>query len=341
MAVTGPQGAKEHRSGRFRRLTLRGVQDYFRALDERHGFIARSEILAAGHDDRFIRDMLRRRVWTRIRNGAYTPLDTWQRLDAVERHVRRARAVLHAHGDAVALSHVSAMVVRGGCDVWGIDLSRVHVTRRDGRSGSIERDVVHHQGSLRDDDVEMVAGMAVLDEARSLAETICGAGVESGLVVADSTFRRGRVTVDRLEQLREAMQRHRGSRTLDLVLRLADGRAQSVGESRCRYLFWKHGLPRPELQFPVFDRDGRLLGFTDLAWPAHRLLFEFDGRVKYGRLLEPGQEPGDVVFAEKRREDAIRRATGFTFERATWADLSTPAATVARVRVHMVSGSTA
>ena len=317
------------------------MQDYFRTLDEREGFIARSEVLASGYDDRFIRDMLRHRIWTRIRNGAYTPLETWEGLDAVGRHLRRARAVLRAHGDAVALSHVSAMVVRGGCEVWGIDLSRVHVTRRDGRSGSIERDVVHHQGFLRDDEVETVSGMAVVDESRSLAETICGTGVEPGLVAADSALRLGRVSMNRLEDLRQAMDRHRGSRTLDLVLRLADGRAQSVGESRCRYLFWRQGLPRPELQFPVFDRDGTLLGFTDLAWPEHRLLFEFDGRIKYGRLLKPGQEPGDVVFAEKRREDAMRRATGFTFERATWADLSTPAATASRVRVHLASGWTA
>ncbi len=33
---------------------------------------------------------------------------------------------------------------------------------------------------------------------------------------------------------------------------------------------------------------------------------EFDGRIKYGRLLRPGQEAGDAVFEEKRREDAIR-----------------------------------
>jgi hypothetical protein len=32
---------------------------------------------------------------------------------------------------------------------------------------------------------------------------------------------------------------------------------------------------------------------------------EFDGRMKYGRLLRPGQEAGDAVFDEKRREDAI------------------------------------
>lgn len=31
-----------------------------------------------------------------------------------------------------------------------------------------------------------------------------------------------------------------------------------------------------------------------------------DGKVKYGRYLRPGQTPGDAVFAEKRREDALR-----------------------------------
>ena len=40
---------------------------------------------------------------------------------------------------------------------------------------------------------------------------------------------------------------------------------------------------------------------------------EFDGRVKYGRLLKPGQDPGEVVFAEKRREDLIRGVTGGTW----------------------------
>lgn len=33
---------------------------------------------------------------------------------------------------------------------------------------------------------------------------------------------------------------------------------------------------------------------------------EFDGKVKYGRLLKPGQSAGDAVFDEKRREDAMR-----------------------------------
>jgi hypothetical protein len=50
---------------------------------------------------------------------------------------------------------------------------------------------------------------------------------------------------------------------------------------------------------------------------------EFDGRVKYGRLLRPGQDPGDAVFEEKRREDALR-AEDWAVVRWTWADVERP-----------------
>jgi hypothetical protein len=112
---------------------------------------------------------------------------------------------------------------------------------------------------------------------------------------------------------------------------MADGRAESPGESRSRYLCWSQGLPAPELQFPVRDEHGELVGVTDFAWPDHGVLGEFDGRVKYGRLLKPGQEPGDVVFEEKVREDRLREVTGFTMGRLVWADLGRPVTTAARL----------
>ena len=59
---------------------------------------------------------------------------------------------------------------------------------------------------------------------------------------------------------------------------------------------------------------------TDFGWPAARTVGEFDGRVKYGRLVRPGQDPGDVVYAEKLREDRLR-AQGLAVVRWTWSDL--------------------
>ena len=311
------------------------MDDYFAALELRQGFIARSDVLSIGGDDRFIRRTIGSGTWTRIRNGAYCPTVIWDSLGAVERHRRRARAVLHAHGDAVVLSHVSGLLMRPGCEVWGVDLSQVHVTRRDTRSGSVERDVVHHQGGVGDVDIELVDGLLVMSEVRCVVESIATCGLESGLVIADSALHTGRVTAPQLEELHESTTRWRGSRTVDLALRLTDGRAESVGESRSRFLYWNQGLPRPEVQFVVVDARGELVGISDLAWPAERLLFEFDGRVKYGRLLKPGQDPGDAVWREKLREDALRRVTGFAVERATWPDLERPVATARRARERM------
>jgi hypothetical protein len=82
----------------------------------------------------------------------------------------------------------------------------------------------------------------------------------------------------------------------------------------------------------VYDERGVLVGVTDMVWEEHRLLGEFDGRVKYGRLLRPGEEPGDAVFREKRREDELRRLTDFSMVRLTWADLYRGAETAARIR---------
>jgi hypothetical protein len=69
---------------------------------------------------------------------------------------------------------------------------------------------------------------------------------------------------------------------------------------------------------------------TDLAGQ-QRLVGEFDGRVEYGRLLGPGQDAGDAVFAEKRREDAIRDED-WNVLRWVWADLRRPDRLAARVR---------
>ncbi len=85
------------------------------------------------------------------------------------------------------------------------------------------------------------------------------------------------------------------------------------------------GLPLPDLQIEVRDPSGRLLGRADFGWREQRLLGEFDGRVKYGRLLRPGQDAGDAVFEEKRREDAMRDEN-WSVVRWVWRELDVPVA---------------
>src|SRR5699024_6891566 len=105
------------------------------------------------------------------------------------------------------------------------------------------------------------------------------------------------------------------------VLRLADGRAESPGESRTRFLCYRFHLPAPDLQYRVRNEAGVLVARTDFVWLEYAHVGEFDGMVKYGRLLKDGESPSEVVTAEKLREDRVR-AECLGMSRVVWSDLS-------------------
>lgn len=243
----------------------------------------------------------------------------WETLDAQWRHRLRARAVMRSLGDRVALSHVSG-ALEHGLSVWNVSLDKVHVTRLDKGGGRIDGDVVHHVGRAVADDVVEVNGLRALRPERCALETGLLTSAEGALCVLDSGLATNAFPVERLTERHAAMQAWPDMARLRIPVLMADGAAQSVGESRGRWLFRTFGLPAPRLQVEVRDSSGALLGICDWGWPEHGLFGEFDGRVKYGRLLKPGQEPGDAVFEEKRREDRIREASGCGMVRLIWSD---------------------
>ncbi len=118
-----------------------------------------------------------------------------------------------------------------------------------------------------------------------------------------------------------------GSTRARRVALAADGGAESPGETRSRVAIARAHLPTPTLQYEVPELGVR----TDLLWEEFRTVGEFDGKVKYGRALRPGQDPGDVVFAEKRREDALRNL-GYEVVRWTWDELRLSDAVAVRIR---------
>jgi hypothetical protein len=306
--------------------------DRLRVLAGTFGYFRRPDALEAGFDDKAINREIRAKRWVRIRRGAYTFSDLWSAQDEVERHRARARAVVDRLGPGVALSHTSA-AIEHGLAVWDADLSRVHVTRLDGGAGRTEAGVVHHEGFCVDEDlVEREDGLLIVKPARAALEHACLVSSESAVVTLDSgLYKRAFERVD-MEEAFAVMRSWPSSQRLQIVVRFADGRAESAGESRSRWLCYRHRLPAPELQFEVYDDSGRLIGITDMAWPERKLLGEFDGKVKYGRLLRPGEEPGDAVFREKVREDALRAAVQYAMVRLIWADLYRGAETAARIR---------
>lgn len=312
--------------------------DLLRALAEVNGFFTRAQAIAAGHEDKDLTTGVRHRVLIRFRRGYYTFHDLWTALDDVERHLLRLRAVLDSLGPVVAASHVSGALLHG-TTTWGVPLGRVHVTRLDGGASRIEGDVVHHVGRTLGDDVVEVDGLRVLRADRCAIECGSMGTAESALVVFDSFLHSRLGSHDELFARFEQMEHWPRTRHLHVPVRMAKAGADGPGESRGRWLFRVQGVPAPVVQFEVRAADGTLLGTTDWGWPAHGVLGEFDGRVKYGRLLRPGQEPGDVVFAEKRREDLLREVTGSRMVRLIWDDLARPGLTGDRVRRLLRRGS--
>ncbi|QBR91677.1 type IV toxin-antitoxin system AbiEi family antitoxin domain-containing protein [Nocardioides euryhalodurans] len=304
--------------------------DPLRLIAETDGYFTRAMARDCGYSNREIDAMHRQRTWLRFRHGYYTFPDLWEPLDEAGRHRIRCRAVMHALGPRVALSHISSIVMRG-VDPWGYDLSRVHVTRLDNGAGRVEGDIVHHAARIPTEDVVVHDGLAMTSVDRSTIEAATQGDSEAALCLFNQVLHAEMATIDQLSVRFEAMAHWPRTQRLHIPIRMADPRSESVGESRGNWFFRRYRIPAPVPQFEVYDADGVLRGTCDWGWPDHRQLGEFDGRVKYGRLLRPGQHAGDVVFAEKIREDELREITGYGMIRLTWGDYDRPRLTVARL----------
>ncbi|WP_347354847.1 hypothetical protein [Intrasporangium sp.] len=113
-----------------------------------------------------------------------------------------------------------------------------------------------------------------------------------------------------------------------------DGKSESVGETRMRLIFEDAGLAF-ETQRRITDAAGIFIARVDAF--VEGVVVEFDGRIKYQRRRDVEeqetaiQDAGQVVWLEKRREDAIRRL-GRPVERVVWPELDRPGLLVGRVR---------
>ena len=291
----------------------------------------RGELIRAGYNDKAIARQVRDQVWVKVRRGAYANAEAWKQLDDAGRHGVIARAVLKQAKADVVLSHVSGLP-EYDVPVWGLDLSEVHVTRTDGRAGRRESGVDQHCGLILPGDVVHRNAVPVMTATRLALEVTTLAPAEPSLVVINHLLHEKETTPELLVN-RYALMDH-WPRTLitDLVLRLADGRIESVGESRFLYLCFRQGLPSPVPQLEIKDASGGVLYRVDFAWPELGVFLEFDGLVKYEKLLKPGQRASEVVIAEKKRESEICRLTGWRCIRITWADLARPERTAALIR---------
>jgi hypothetical protein len=288
----------------------------------RPGLNLRRDLLADGLTDAELRGLRRRGVLSTVRPGAY--LHGSGPDDAAARHLLEIRAALPCLGVDTVISHTSAAVVHG-LPLWAVRLDRVHATRSRA-SGARRSSVVHlHAAVLLPDEVTVVGGVPVTSIARTIADLGRELPFEVALVPADGALFRKVVTPDALAAAVERGAHRPRNGAARRVVAFADARAESPGETRSRVAIRRAGLPAPVLQHPV----GGVR--CDFGWEEHRTVAEFDGRIKYGRCLRPGQDPGDAVFEEKLREDALRDL-GLQVVRWIWAELDSFDAAAARLR---------
>jgi hypothetical protein len=281
--------------------------------------LRRADALADGFSDAELARSVRRRELVRVQRGTYVRSPATLPDDAAARHRLVTAATTAELRRPGFVSHASAAVLHG-LPVWGVRLKRVHVLRRPSAGGSGSARVHLHIARIDDEQLTEVDGIITTDVTRTVVDVARSESFESAVVTADAALASRRTTPAALTACLVSMGAVPGSRRAARVLAFADAASESVGESRSRVLMHRLRLPPPDLQVRVRRPDGSLIGRCDFGWRSPRVLGEFDGRVKYGRLLTPGRDAGDVVFEEKRREDELREMD-WSVARWTWADL--------------------
>ena len=277
------------------------------------GPVTRAAARAAGMDDR----QLRAGSLLRLSRDTYLPRAMGDDVDA------RVAAVLMTAPAGAVISH------RGAAALWGIEIPLVDRTDRrvdlivPGRGRAESRaDRRVHRLALAPDECTHRRAQPVTTPARTWRDLAAVLEPPALLAVTDQVLRHLAERGELAAQLRR-QPTGRGCARGRRVLPLGDPRAESPMESVVRWTFHAGGLPAPELQFVLRDGRGGFVARADFAWPAHRVMVEFDGDVHRER---------DVFVNDVRRQNLVV-AAGWTVLRYTSADaLGRPDDMVAEVR---------
>ncbi|MET9327915.1 hypothetical protein [Tsukamurella sp. NPDC003166] len=235
----------------------------------------RQELIATGGTDRKIRRWLNDGQMTRVWRGSYHQgkrLEPWVEL------ALSARAAAERSGANLVLSHAAAAALLG-MEALTRDWKTVDFTRDGRRGGTVDGKRRVHIRRLDAEDITVVEGIAVTTIARTALDLALAGDFEQAICALDAALRVG-VTLDELHAAMDRLGRRRGIAMLRAALPEADGRSESVGESRSRALMltWPE-IPRPDLQREFFTPAGALEARVDFLFGGI-VVGEFDGEGK-------------------------------------------------------------
>lgn len=272
--------------------------------------VARNDVFSAAHAREIgvsadiLESLVRSGAIHRLIRGWYSIRPPRDEADA---HWLRAAAAYRRYEGRALISHQSALVGMQ-LPVHGVSLDAVHLTHRRGGTSRAVPGVAVHAAVPR-----LVAAMAGSVDRVPAAVAVVQSGVVgsplTALVAADAALHRRLLTAADLEAASDVLAHHRGIGPVRAILREADARIESVGESILGHRLRGLGYEIVS-QLPVETDVG--VRYCDFRIVGTRVVVEFDGRVKYTDRRD--------LFEEKRREDAIRRR-GWTMVRVVWSEL--------------------
>lgn len=295
-----------------------------------------AELGSLGVDSHAIHPMVARGDLIRIRRGMYVPAEHWQSMGPAERYRLFVRATALVAERPAVVSHMSAAALHG-LPTIGAWPSTVHTIDTRATGGSHRKMITRHRHAYAAE-ATCIDGLAVTSLPRTLVDVASSASFLVAVTMIDHALRveheraeaeagRGLLGIPALskEDLYTELalvNPKKGRKEAERAIDFANGLAASPGETMSRVRIFELGFEVPELQVG-FQIEGRNY-WVDYFWRRIRKIGEFDGKHKYTRGAVLGdRDPGEVVWEEKRREDALRRHTN-SFTRWDWETAISP-----------------
>lgn len=171
--------------------------------------------------------------------------------------------------------------------------------------------MVHQRTGAR---LQRVSGRLATAPAWTAVEVARQLRRPRALATLDAALRSMRCTRSEIESAVIEQRGRRGIVAVRDLLPVADQRAESAMESEVRLVIIDHGLPVPELQYPIYGPAGELWRL-DLAWPEMRLAAEYESvewhvgrgemlrdKTRWAKIQELGWTIIPIVVSDVRRE---------------------------------------
>ncbi|GAB2636006.1 type IV toxin-antitoxin system AbiEi family antitoxin domain-containing protein [Kribbella swartbergensis] len=291
----------------------------------RGGVFTRADARACGYPDPDIDILLDTGGWRRVRPGTYAAHRALTLVTEEVLHLRKVYRVLRSGGASVVASHQSAAALHA-LPLWGLDLSRVHVTAPHGRGGCVGG-VYRHIRDPVGPGVQVWNKLRMVSPARAVVEVAATSPAAPAVVLTEAALYAGLVT---RRSLKRAVADHGNERAVAAISR-AGAESASVAESRLRFILAGAGLPKPS-SAPPPDADPSEPPGAEVAslwFPDERTVVEFEPRFPFWcEEAEPeDEEPTETPAGpDPTAPDPLEHCW------ISWRDLDDPFLVVDRVR---------